>query len=100
MLPPFLLGLSLVLAFIGGVVFAQVTGAAHAAHGGRQRWEYFCVEKLNDTPEKLMEAFAAGGQKGWELAAAGEYTPVVVPTTGAQDHPVRPVVWCFKRPTP
>jgi hypothetical protein len=100
MLRPFLLGLSLSFAFIGGVLFAEVIGAAHAAHSGRQRWEYFCVEKFNDTPEKLMEAFEAGGQKGWELAAAGEYMPVVVPTTGAQNYPVRPVVWCFKRPAP
>jgi hypothetical protein len=96
---PFLLGLSLSLAFIGGAVFAQVLGAAQAARGGaRQKWEYFCVEKFNDTPEKLMEAFEAGGHKGWELAAAGEYMPVVVPTTGASEYPMRPVVWCFKRP--
>jgi len=94
---PFLLGLSLSLAFIAGAVFAQVIGAAQAARG-RQKWEYFCVEKFNDTPEKLMEAFEAGGHKGWELAAAGEYMPVVVPTTGAAEYPVRPVVWCFKRP--
>ncbi len=95
---PFLLGLSISIAFIAGAVFAQVFGAARAARDGRTTWEYFCVEKFNDSPEKLMEAFEAGGRKGWELAAAGEYMPVVVPTTGAQSYPVRPVVWCFKRP--
>jgi hypothetical protein len=94
---PFLLGIAISIAFIGGAVFAQVVGAAHAARG-RAKWEYFCVEKFNDTPDQLMAEFNAGGQKGWELAAAGEYMPVVVPTTGAQNYPVRPVIWCFKRP--
>jgi hypothetical protein len=90
----FLLGLSISVAFIAGAVFSQViTSSAHAQGARRLKWEYYCVDRLRDGPEALMESFAAGGLKGWELAAAGEYAPLA----GAGDAG-RPVVWCFKRP--
>jgi hypothetical protein len=96
---PFLFGLSISISFILGAVFSHtLTRPAQAQSGARSQWEYYCIEKFNDSPERLMQAFAAGGLKGWELAAAGEYMPVVVPTTGTGQYPVRPVVWCFKRP--
>ncbi|OGQ79106.1 MAG: hypothetical protein A2289_03070 [Deltaproteobacteria bacterium RIFOXYA12_FULL_58_15] len=95
----FLLGLSLSAAFIAGAVFSQtLSSSAQAARASRMKWEYFCVEKFSETPEKLVETFTQGGLKGWELAAAGEYTPAIVPTTGEGHYPLRPVVWCFKRP--
>jgi hypothetical protein len=90
----FLLGLSISVAFIAGALFSQaVTGLAHAQGARRVKWEYYCVEKLRGGPETLMQDFAAGGLKGWELAAAGEYAPLA----GASDAG-RPLVWCFKRP--
>lgn len=89
-----IVGLSISVAFVAGAVFSQVmTSSAQAGDVRRVKWEYYCVEKLRDGPDALMESFAAGGLKGWELAAAGDYAPA----SGAGDAG-RPVVWCFKRP--
>lgn len=90
----FLFGLTISAAFIAGAVFSQVLGSDALAQGARRaKWEYYCVEKLREGPEKLMESFGPGGLKGWELAAAAEYTPIAGPTDAD-----RPAVWCFKRP--
>ena len=64
---------AIIIVAIAGAVFSQVlTSSAHAQGARRVKWEYYCVEKLRDGPEVLMENFAAGGLKGWELAAAAD----------------------------
>lgn len=83
---PFVLGLSLAVAYVVGCATARVAPTPMAvaqAPVGMSRWEYFCTDGYN--ADTIMQRANQAGAEGWEMVGGVGSTRV-------------PGLWCFKRP--